>query len=389
MQPKERISSIAYLLLSSKICTKLSYRDAAEMINLFFHRDSQDSIKLRTLSDSMDRIGGKISAGLEDIAGKVLKMYGFNKETGIPDEGVRLSENITAPCVQHPDPVQLQAIVDGINASREEKIPFTADKLDIETGASDCVYVSIDDIGVKRQKGSRGPESMKGPKYVENTVVHIQHGQDTYALTAVGMMNAMKSTLAFLIFNGLLCNNLIFFSDGARNIKNSIETVFSFHPYTIILDWFHLKKKCQELLSMALKGKEARNEALEKLLRILWAGDVEGAVSYLESLPPLKVKNQKWLDEQVGYLERKKDAIACYAVRAALNLRNSSNCVEKENDILVAQRQKHNGMSWSKQGSGSLAAIEMVFQNGYEDIWFSQERISFTMPGKKSLDFCA
>ena len=32
-----------------------------------------------------------------------------------------------------------------------------------------------------------------------------------------------------------------------------------------------------------------------------------------------------------------------------------------KNDILVAQRQKHNGMSWSKHGSSVLAAIEMVY----------------------------
>ena len=61
----------------------------------------------------------------------------------------------------------------------------------------------------------------------------------------------------------------------------------------------------------------------------------------------------------------------------------------EENDILVAQRQKHNGMSWSKNGSGSLAAIKMVFQNGYEDIWFRQEQISFTISGSKPLDLCA
>lgn len=88
-------------------------------------------------------------------------------------------------------------------------------------------------------------------------------------------------------------------------------------------------------------------------------------------------------------LERKKEMIKCYAVRAKLELRNSSNPVEKENDILVAQRQKHNGMSWSKNGSDSLTAIKMVFQNGYEDIWFRQEQISFTISGSKPLDLCA
>ncbi len=118
---------------------------------------------------------------------------------------------------------------------------------------------------------------------------------------------------------------------------------------------------------------------LEKLLRILWVGNVNSAVSYLRALGPSIIKNQEWLEEQCNYLERKKDNLVCYAVRDKLGLRNSSNSVKKENDLLVAQRQKHNGMSWTDRGSGSLAAIEMVFQNKYERMWFYQRQISFAL----------
>jgi len=342
----------------------------------------------------MDRVGGKISEAMGEAAGKVLRMYGFDSETGLPVEGASLSESITTPRIPQKAAADTQRLCDAIktvNASRDEKIPFTAEELDIEREASECVYVSIDDVGVKRQKDSRKPDAVKEAKYVENTVVHIQRGQDTYTLAAGSMKEAMRQTLAFLIFNDLLRNRLVFFTDGARNIKNSIDELFAFHPYTIILDWFHLKKKSQELLSMALKGKDARNKVLEKLLRILWVGDVKGAVSYLEALPPAIIKSPKWLEEQSSYLKRKEYGIACYAARANLNLRNSSNLVEKENDLLVAQRQKHNGMSWSKHGSNALAAIEMVFQNEYENTWFCHGQISFEMRKreKKALNLCA
>lgn len=394
LRPKERVSSIGYLCLSSEICTKLSYREAVEVINLFQHRDSRGAVKLRTLSDCMDRIGGQISTALGETAERVLSMYGFDRETGLPKEGVALSENITTPCTPERTEADLQSLrraIETVNASRDEKIPFTAEKLDMEAGPARCVYVSIDDVGVKRQKDSRRPDAVKGAKYVENTVAHIQAGQDVYVLTACGMREAVKYVLASLISNGLLRNRLVFFTDGARNIKNSIDELFAFHPYTVILDWYHLKKKCQELLSMALKGKDARDKALGRLLRILWVGDVKGAVSYLEALPPTVIKNQKWLEEQVSYLKRKGYGIACYAARASLGLRNSSNPVEKENDLMVARRQKHNGMSWSGHGSSSLAAIEMVFQNGYEDTWFYHGQISFVMPrGETStMDLCA
>ena len=394
LQPKERVCSTGYMELSCRLCTKLSYRNATEMLNLFQHRDAGEAVKLRTLSDSVERVGEQISARLEETTQRVLKMYGFDSGTGRPMEGACLSANITSPAIPEKTEADIRAvasIIGSVNASRDEKIPFTAQELDMEPSPLGCVYVSIDDVGVKHQKDSRSQEAQKDAKYVENTVVHIQHGQGTYALTACGMKNAMKAMLAFLAFNGLLQNRLVFFTDGAKNIKSSIEEMFLFHPYTVILDWYHLKKKCQELLSMAVKGKDMRNKTLEKLLRILWVGDVKNAVSYLESLPSPVIKNQKWLDEQINYLKRKESSITCYAVRAGLGLRNSSNPVEKENDMLVAQRQKHNGMSWSKHGSSALAAIEMVYQNNYEDIWFRQGQISFIMPqkGTNPLDLCA
>ena len=318
------------------------------MLNRFQHRDASQTMKLRTLSDCMERMGSQISEELEKTTGSVLKMYGLDTETGLPVEGVCLSPSITDPIIPEKTEADIQAVssvIDAANMFRDEKIPFTAGELDIESPSSECVYVSIDDIGVKHQKDSRNPNAAKGAKYVENTVIHIQNGQEAYVLTACGMKKAMRSMLAFLIFNGLLRNRLVFFTDGARNIKNSIEEMFAFHPYTVILDWYHLKKKCQELLSMAVKGKDARNKTLEKLLRILWVGDVKGAISYLEGLPSSMIKNPKWLEEQISYLKRKENSIACYAARAGLGLRNSSNPVEKANDILVAQRQKHDSVT--------------------------------------------
>ena len=83
------------------------------------------------------------------------------------------------------------------------------------------------------------------------------------------------------------------------------------------------------------------------------------------------------------YLERKRAGITCYAVRKKLGLRNSSNPVEKANDLLVARRQKHNGMSWTPHGSGALAAIEMLYENEQAVLWFRNKQLSFLMPDEK------
>lgn len=347
------------------------------MLNRFLGRDAENTIKLRTLSDSICRIGAEISQKLSNVTEDILAMYGFD-DNGLPLEGIVLSDNITT--VNTPQDAEahkrdISEAIEAVNDSREEKIPFSAEEVKIESVPEECVYISIDDIGVKHQKDSRKEGSEREYKYVENTVAHIQYGSESYILTGIGMRNVFKSVLAFLLVNNLLSRELVFLTDGAQDLRSHIRSVFQFHPYTVILDWFHLKKRCQEWLSMAIRGKDKRNAILEKLLRYLWVGDVKNASAFLLSLDPSDIKNRKWLEDLLGYYEKKGDAITCYALRAKLGLRNSSNPVEKANDLIVAQRQKHNGMAWSPDGSGSLAALQMIYLNHQSDLWFQKKEL--------------
>ena len=317
-------------------------------------------------------------------------MYGFD-DNGLPLEGIVLSDNITTVnTIQDPEAAnRISEAVAAINTFREEKIPFSAEEIKIESAPEECVYVSIDDIGVKHQKDSRKEGSEREYKYVENTVAHIQYGSESYILTGIGMRNVFKSVLAFLLVNNLLSRELVFLTDGAQDLRSHIRSVFQFHPYTVILDWFHLKKRCQEWLSMAIRGKDKRNAILEKLLRYLWVGDVKSASEYLQSLDPADIKNRKWLEDLLGYFEKKGDAITCYALRAKLGLRNSSNPVEKANDLIVAQRQKHNGMAWSPDGSGSLAALQMIYLNHQSDLWFQKKELYRFSPSPEGISKAA
>lgn len=385
LQPKERVLSLSFLEAASCVCTKASYRDAADILNRFLGRADTNTIKLRTLSDSICRIGAGISQELSDVTAHILSMYGFDDESGLPLEDVVLPDNITSVTVLQDDIINQAKITEAItavNTSREEKIPFSAEEIKIESAPEECVYVSIDDIGVKHQKDSRKEGSEREYKFVENTVAHIQYGEESYILTGIGMRNVFKSVLAFLLVNNLLSRELVFMTDGARDIKNHIGSVFQFHPYTTVLDWFHLKKRCQERLSQSIRGKDRRNAVLEKVLRYLWAGDVASATQYLSSLAPGDIKNRKWLDDLLAYFENKGDAITCYALRAKLGLRNSSNPVEKANDLIVAQRQKHNGMAWSPNGSGSLAALQMIYMNHQSDLWFRKKELRLLSPSE-------
>lgn len=383
LQPKERVLSLSFLEAASCVCTKTSYRDAADILNRFLGRNDRNTIKLRTLSDSICRIGTEISQKLSDVTAYILSMYGFDSESGLPLDDAALSENITAAVTSQgakPGRPEINEIIAAVNDSREEKIPFSAAEIKIESVPEECVYISIDDIGVKHQKDSRKEGSVRDCKYVENTVAHIQYSGESYILTGIGMRNVFKSVLAFLLVNNLLSRELIFLTDGAQDLRSHIQSVFQFHPYTVILDWFHLKKRCQEWLSMAIRGKDRRNAILEKVLRYLWAGNVAGASEYLSSLDSADIKNRKWLNDLLGYFEKKGDAITCYALRAKLGLRNSSNPVEKANDLIVAGRQKHNGMAWSPSGSGALAALQMIYLNHQSDLWFHKKELRLFPP---------
>jgi len=221
---------------------------------------------------------------------------------------------------------------------------------------------------------------------VYNTVAHIQNKESkTYTLNTPTISQMMLIALAFLLANELmnLPGSLVFFTDGARDLRSSIQDIFRFIPFKIILDWFHLKKKCKDLLSMAINGKQVKNQILTALLAWLWLGKVHRAIKVLQDLSQDQIKNNKELKNLINYLDRNSSCIPCYALRKRLSLRISSNPVEKANDLVVSSRQKHNGMSWSADGSTSLATLTSVRRNDEHLNWLRHRDIHFTFPGHK------
>src|SRR5205814_1601315 len=113
------------------------------------------------------------------------------------------------------------------------------------------------------QRKKNSPSKAK-KAFVKNTVAHLQNGENApYLLNAPCVEKMMILVLAFLLNNGLLNREgqLIFFIDGAADLRLAIQSLFlELLPFKIILDWFHLEKKCKERLSMAMKGKLVKNK---------------------------------------------------------------------------------------------------------------------------------
>ncbi len=384
LKPNERLWGFSYVLLLLSFCEDMSYRKSCACLNASLHRSPDAEVRHRTVADFVENFGSRIADELKRVADHLLGQFRFDPETSLPKEEADLPAAITSPAMPPDRETALEPQIQQINNERESDAqiehPGLADK--IEPSADKCCYISVDDIGVKHQNDHRGDNRSKDGKYVENTVIHVQADGNSYCITAIGMGHAFSILLAFLLKNGLMEDRLlVFFTDGARDIKHYIGSVFAFRQFTIVLDWYHLKKKCKELISSSIKGgKEEKHEILRHLLRMLWVGNADEARSYLQGLDPAKVKSAHWRDELVSYIERKTPDIACYALRNALGLRVSSNRVEKANDLIVGQRQKHNGMSWSFDGSGSLAAVSMLLLNREEEKWLRSGRLSFSMP---------
>lgn len=289
MKPKQHLVSGAYSSLYLDLTTMLSFRNVAKTMNRFLHTSSEHELKVSTLEGRVESQGKALTAAYAKEAFDILELHGIDTQTGIigKDHPVAMSvRNVPLPNALDEKAVR-QHITD-YNRGRDAdtKLKYGSIASAIENAADDCCYVTIDDIGVRFQKEERNDTYKKKQKFIENTVIHIQKGESQYTITAVGMKNAFKRLVAFLLDNNLMAGSrLVFLTDGANCIRENIETFFEFRQYTIILDWLHLEKKCNEFLCMAVQGKkEEKDKIKQEFTAILWTGRKDKALKYLDNI---------------------------------------------------------------------------------------------------------
>jgi len=382
--PREAFKSNLFRELMLEIATKTSVRNGTELLNRM--RRSENGIIAMTYRNCVEREGDFIQRCMEEKAAAAIEEKGLAVDG---DDAVTWKD--TGEKVTQEEFKSNQAHIDA------DIVHAAAKKLKLKEGTynpSDYeqsgVNISSDEVGVKRQTDSRPRKEGKSqPKRVENTVIHVEMANETgdpkvassssYILNGLSVSGVFRLLLGFLCINGLLDRTLVFFADGARNLNTVIAAMFGFANIKIILDWYHLRKKMEETLSRICNNTVYRNEMLQKIMPMLWRGDVDGAIATLKSIDMGMVKNKSSLDYLTGYLERVRTTIPNYMLRAELGLRNSSNRGEKSNDLIVANRQKHNGMSWSDAGSSALASVSAVLHNNELDNWVTHRTLSLRL----------
>ena len=193
------------------------------------------------------------------------------------------------------------------------------------------------------------------------------------------------SFLQYLWVLVLLCldphRSLLLIADGAHWIRNFYTDMLAHIPNKqMILDWYHLHKKCYDLSSMICRDRTAKAGLLAKLYRPLWRGRVAEAVAVLVAYRP-QAKNEKVLDQLITYLQDRHNFIPDYGQRrqdrrySCAGAGIGSAQAEKGNDLIVTRRQKKQGMHCSLETSEALAALKTLILNGGWELYWRQRQV--------------
>ena len=234
------------------------------------------------------------------------------------------------------------------------------------------VIAQVDEVVVRKQPGS------KRDKIVHYNGV-IKTSQRSYycsGITSAQLIYQMGSILAQLEMHK---NNkrLLVLSDCASWINNWVNGI-GIKDKEAVMCWHHLRDRCRGLIGEAFTNKTDRDEVRKVILKYLWRGRTDEALSYLRKLiedvedgcSKLGVKSVREIETVRDYMIKRRAYIVDYQRRVKNREWIASTQVEKFNDFSVAIRcKKENGMRWSSAGVEAIAALEVARRNGELESW--------------------
>lgn len=170
-------------------------------------------------------------------------------------------------------------------------------------------------------------------------------------------------------------------ADGARWLREFAASRLSSLPKAeLVLDWFHLCKRCRELTSMIGRDRAARRALYREVRKLLWKGEVAESLALLEAYRG-QAQSETRLEELIAYLGSREESLVNYREEWMKRQYIGSGGVEKGNDLIVARRMKRKGMHWSLETAGSLAALKTLWLNhGWDLYWGRREVLRLAAP---------
>jgi hypothetical protein len=230
---------------------------------------------------------------------------------------------------------------------------------------SDQTLVSTDEVLTR---------AVAGRRFWEIRTARVATPQGTRYLSGTGTA-LLRQLLVLILICAVRWPSVLVIADGARWIRAWFADLRMHLPSSaLILDWWHLRKRCGELASLACRGRKAKARLLRQVYRHLWQGDVPAALVVLEAYQP-EAKDGSRLEEWMSYLRERAPYIPDYRQRRQAQQYIGSGPVEKGNDLIVARRQKGAGMRWQESTSDALAALRTLMLNGGWDRYWLHRQI--------------
>ena len=377
--------------------TKSSYRTVCSNFNHTVRQQEEgQGVKPSGVRYEATVEARKIETALSDKTVSVLQEHNFDPG-GQPCDKEAVQQLNTAQKQQRISPADLkeayEKVVTQANETIQPLLNFEQLRRDDYEDVKHTTYIGLDDVCNKRQKENRcadtpvsidntnnrkdGKKRYKKRKQLYHTVAKVFTPTQSYTLTAPKIGLLWATLIAFLLHNGCLPTLWIGLVDGQRSLHSFISNRLKWRHCRLLLDWYHLRKKIHGQMYMGLKTNDRRDTVLLHVEQLLWYGLIDQAIEYINQIPKQQIKNKEKLTILIGYFERNRALIPNYALRKQLGLLLSSNRVEKENDFIVSARQKHNGMSWTRQGSDALALITANKRNNELDNWLLKGELKF------------
>lgn len=236
--------------------------------------------------------------------------------------------------------------------------------------------IELDGISCKEQKEYRDNIPKENKSFVSNMIALVENQQGKME-AIVGLEKTQKTdhtNLKELIQSKIIINhggsvdsiNPLAITDGAKDIRKLLFSVFGV-IILVILDWFHLKKRVNENMSMFGLVRSDKENYIKEVLRLLWIGKTSEAILILQNIV---VKKAEKRDELVEYLNKHKEEIIDYKRRQELGKSIGSGRIENTVNQIVGIRQKSKGMSWSQKGSSALAILKTLdFNEQWDNYW--------------------
>jgi len=210
--------------------------------------------------------------------------------------------------------------------------------------------------------------------------------------TAEGYRYVSGTGVPFLATLGVLCalcqgapagegppRRVILLADGARWLRDFFAATLAPRGATLLLDWYHVRHRCYQTSTQVCRDKPTRQRFQRAMRSLLWRGDVEAAIAAAEGFraeakPPPDPRRPAPLDEWISSLDARRATIPCYRDRHRHRQYIGSGQAEKGNDLLVARRQKNQGMHWSEETSVALMRLRTLRLNGDWDRYWQQRQ---------------